>query len=420
MKKKLTEYEKKSWFLSLLCMAAYTTVYIGKKTLSVCFSDMISDGVITKTVGGTAGTLFLIVYAVGQLVNGYLGDRVHPRYMICAGLCGAGCMDILMGVSSNGYAFCAVWAACGFFCSMLWPSIIRAVSRYTTRDISQKAGAALSATIPVGTVLCYLICALTLKLSGWRLSFASCGSVLIFTSVVLFFLFGGLSEHIEEVNVGIDEKTEKTYTGIKVFICAGIVFTLFGISMNGMLKDGLDLWIPTAINEKFISDPSTVSIICTILPVFNIIGVYAAKYIYTKFRFNELTVCGLMFIVSFISLGAFLLILVGGGAGMARSIFATVLLAISSAAMLGANTMFLTFIPLHFAKIGRTSFVSGMFNSFSYASAALSGLLAGAVSDNFGWEAVFTFFIIVSAAASVLCFAGHRGLSKLIKKIDGE
>lgn len=45
------------------------------------------------------------------------------------------------------------------------------------------------------------------------------------------------------------------------------------------------------------------------------------------------------------------------------AVIATLLLAVSSAAMLGANTMLLTFIPLHFSKIGRAATVTGMLTS---------------------------------------------------------
>ena len=112
--RKMTEVEKKSWLVVLFCILAYTSVYVGRKNLSVCLPAMTEDGVISPALGGTVGTCFLIFYACGQLINGCLGDKFHPKAMICTGLMVAGIMNILMGLSSVGILFCVFWAVCGF------------------------------------------------------------------------------------------------------------------------------------------------------------------------------------------------------------------------------------------------------------------------------------------------------------------
>lgn len=433
-------YEKKAWMLVVYCWLAYATVYIGRKNLSVCLADMIAEGVTDKVSGGTIGTCFMLCYAIGQFANGWLGDRFHPRHMVCTGLMCAGLMNIFMGLNSNNFLFMVIWAVCGISCSMLWSPIIRAVSTWTTDDISHAAAASLSATIPIGTILCYLICAAGLKFFNWRVSFMMCGGILCVMSVVLFFCFASLKDHMAE------KKNEKTHassgkednkengktssdakTTVKVF-CAGLVFAAIGILFNGMLKDGLDLWIPTVLGDKFIPSSSVVSLICTILPILNIFGAYAARDVFHRFKIDELTTCAVMFAVSTISLAivtVFIRIIpaktaetVSGFGDIALALFVTLLLALSSASMLGANTMLLTFIPLHFGKVGRASTVTGMLNCFSYAAAAVSSIAVGSISDNFGWEAVFIVFIGAAAAGAVICFAGHKKLRQKTDELD--
>lgn len=435
-----TPYEKKAWMLVVYCWLAYATVYIGRKNLSVCLADMIAEGVTDKVSGGTIGTCFMLCYAIGQFANGWLGDRFHPRHMVCTGLMCAGLMNIFMGLNSNNFLFMVIWAVCGLSCSMLWSPIIRAVSTWTTDDISHAAAASLSATIPIGTILCYLICAAGLKFFNWRVSFMMCGGILCVMSVVLFFCFASLKDHMAE------KKNEKTHassgkdnnkengktssdakTTVKVF-CTGLVFAAIGILFNGMLKDGLDLWIPTVLGDKFIPSSSVVSLICTILPILNIFGAYAARDVFHRFRIDELTTCAVMFAVSTISLAivtVFIRIIpaktaetVIGFGDIALALFVTLLLALSSASMLGANTMLLTFIPLHFGKVGRASTVTGMLNCFSYAAAAVSSIAVGSISDNFGWEAVFIVFIGAAAAGAVICFAGHKKLRQKTDELD--
>ncbi len=415
-------YEKKAKRLVLLCWLAYTIVYIGKKTLSVNLADMIADGVCNNATGGSIGTAFLACYAIGQWISGWMGEKVRPRYMICGGLFMAGCCNILMSFGNSFPYFALVWGLCGVFCSMLWAPIIRAVALWTTEEISHSAGASLTVTIPAGTMLCYAFCALALKIGNWRTAFLLCGLILCVSAFLLWFFFSALRDHTDVPTAGesaphpTEGKATTPVSSVKLF-CAGLVFTAICILFNGVIKDGLDLWIPTILNDRFISDSFMVSLICTILPVINIGGIYGAKYVYSRYKLTELGVCAVLFSISALSLGSVLLLVRFAGSGLIVAIAATVLLALSGAAMLGANAMLLTFIPFHFGKIGRASAVTGMLNGFSYAAAALSGVVIGSLSKAAGWEAVFLACIGASLFGAFFAFLGKAPLGKKIRQI---
>jgi len=426
--KNKTAYEKNAWRVVILCWLAYTTVYIGKKTLSVNLSDMIAAGVCDETTGGTIGSAFLACYAAGQFISGWAGEKIHPKYMISIGLFLAGACNILMSIGTVPVFFIIIWGLCGLSCSMLWSPIIRAVSEWTTDEVGQSAGASLSVTIPVGTIICYGICAITLSpnhnfgISGWRMSFIVCGSILCITSIVYYIAFGMLKSHMvsakpETADQPSDSTAPVHHHTVKL-LCAGLVLTAACILFNGMIKDGLDLWIPTVLSDRFIPDSSTVSTICTILPLLNIIGVYWSKYMFSKYRWTELGTCSLMFIISAASLALTLVLIHFTEGGIFAGIAATVLLAMSSAAMLGANSMLLTFIPLHFAKIGRASAVTGMLNCFSYAAAAVSGVAVGMVSKHSSWEVVILVFVIAAVFGGVFAHIGKFHLAKKIHEVE--
>lgn len=428
-KKNKTQYEKNAWRLVILCWLAYATVYIGKKTLSVNLTDMMADGVCDSTTGGTIGSAFLACYAIGQFISGWVGEKIRPSIMVSAGLFCAGALNILMSLGTSPIYFIIVWGACGLACSMLWPPIIRAVSAWTTEEIGQAAGASLSVTIPVGTIICYTICGVTLNpafsvgISGWRMSFIVCGAILCIAAVIYAFGFGTLKEHMNGSSDEASAVSEKSAsspvhnTAVKL-LCAGLVLSAICILFNGMIKDGLDLWIPTILDEKFIGDPSVVSTICTILPILNIVGVYWAKHMFSKYRWTELGTCTLMFAISACSLSLVLIMIRFAKVGILSGIFATLLLAMSSAAMLGANSMLLTFIPLHFGKIGRASAVTGMLNCFSYAAAAVSGVAVGLVSQYASWEVVILVFVGAAILGGVFAHIGKSHLAKKIREVE--
>ncbi|MBQ8511468.1 MAG: MFS transporter [Clostridia bacterium] len=418
MKKQLTDYEKRAWRMVILFLLAYTTVYIGKKTMSVCQSDMIAEGLVDKVTGGTIGTCFLACYAAGQFINGWLGELIHPRYMICGGLFAAGLMNWCMSLCSVPVGFMIIWGVCGYACSMLWSPIIRSVSLWTSDEIGQTAGASFSATIPIGTIFCYVLCAAALNFATWRWAFRVCGTVLCVVAVILYISLGTLKTHMVKPEVKKETSADGRTKHVGVF-CIGLVFAAAAILFNGMIKDGLDYWIPTVLNDRFISDSSVVSLISTLLPIFNIFGVYFSKYIYSKYHMSELGTCALMFTASAAALGGARCFIHFAEGGMIAGVIVTVLLAVSSAAMLGANSMLLTFIPLHFGKIGRASAVTGMLNCFSYAAAAVSGVAIGIVSEHTSWETVFLIFVIAAVLGGILCAVGKGKLAVKLKELDG-
>ena len=430
MKKKvLTDYEKKAKFMVLICWLAYATVYVGKKNFNQCQPQMIADG-LSETWCGAIGACFLACYAAGQFINGWIGEKLHPKNMICGGLILAGFFNILMGFTSvsSPLLIAIVWGACGFACSMLWAPILRAVSIWTPASIAADAAASLSLTIPVGTITTYIVCTVAFWLSGWRAAFIACGLILVIGSIVYYFAFGKLKDHMVLPDQ-LDESTENAEQPVMAktpinktaaVFCFGMLFTAFAIVFNGMLKDGLDQWVPTLLGSNFISNDKIVPIITTILPIFNIFGVYICKFFFLKFHMTELGTTALMFAFSTVAMALVAVMMVIGFKGIAAAIIVTLLLACSSASMLGANTMILNYIPLHYGKIGRASFLTGMLNCFSYAAAAGSSVLTGAVveSNETNWLPVILLFFGAAAAGAVFCFVGRKIMDRKLKELD--
>ena len=431
MAKATKEFEQRARRMVVLCWMSYMILYVGKKTLKLCLPGMTASEVLTEAQGGLISSVFLGSYAVGQLVNGWLGDRLHPRHMMSWGLILAGSMNVLMGaIPSVPFLsgirvplMTAVWALCGFFCSMLWAPLIRAVSTWTTEEIAQSSAASLSATIPIGTLLCQGIAAVTLHFSDWKTVFIVCGSVLVVTGIVLGLLFAGLKDHMRVVKAAPmteaardDGEDPVVRTAPLTFLlCLGLAAAAGGILFNGMIKDGLDEWIPKMLTDSFSLSESVVAIITMILPLLNIAGVYAAKWAYRHYRLSELGTCALMFLVSTLTLAAVYGILFLGKTGWFPAALVTLLFALSSSAMLGANTMLLTFIPLHFSKVGRASFVTGALDCLSYAAAAVTSLITGWAVDSLKWSGILVIFTSAAVLGAAVCFAGRK---KMAEKYD--
>ena len=54
----------------------------------------------SKEYVGLLSSVCYIFYALGQLFNGFIGDKVHPRYMLAIGFCTSGIMTVLVPISN--------------------------------------------------------------------------------------------------------------------------------------------------------------------------------------------------------------------------------------------------------------------------------------------------------------------------------
>ncbi|HOU09489.1 MAG TPA: MFS transporter, partial [Clostridiales bacterium] len=142
---------------------AYSATYIGRLNYSACMPAIMAELHLSKAFAGAVGTGFLAFYAVGQLLNGLIGDKISPKYMIGAGLFGAGTANLFMGFNTFVPLMPVIWCFNGYCSAMLWSPLIRAISEWLPQHRQTRAGVGIASTIPAGTIASYLSSALILR-----------------------------------------------------------------------------------------------------------------------------------------------------------------------------------------------------------------------------------------------------------------
>ena len=94
--KKLSLVARQRLTLSL-CAMAYAIIYTGRQNLSIASPLMQADGITDSAGIGIMGSAFFFVYAIGRLLNGYIGDRVNARVMLMVGMGAAGVANLAVG-----------------------------------------------------------------------------------------------------------------------------------------------------------------------------------------------------------------------------------------------------------------------------------------------------------------------------------
>lgn len=409
------------------CFLAYVCSYIGRKNFSACLPEMIGEGLLTKTFGGYITTAYMLVYGAGQLINGFLGSRYKPKYMIGVGLFGATICNLIMGLLQSAWPMPFVWAANGLFHSMLWAPIIRIFTDQIPDERRLWAGANIGASCCTGAVLAFFIPGIILEYSDWRCVFYVSAAIL-FVSFVVWVVgnkyLRGYTKLMDAVcaserakllaeasMIDNSECTQKApnrkYSLIALMFASGIWLMLIGLICNGALRDGIESWVPTFLKEQFNISASRASFASVMVPLISLSGTYTANWLNYKYIKNELYTAGLMFAVATLAV-------VGVFFTREVNVFVCAFfLSLSTAAMWGSNHMFLTQLPYQFSTYGMSAALTGFLNSVIYFASAAGSCLYGILADlNNDWNIVIYVWLASGVVGTIFCYISGRSWAK--------
>lgn len=388
-----------------LCWMVYFTTYIGRLNYSSAMPAMIGEEILSASQAGFISMLYFFAYGIGQLLNGFLGDRVHPRKMIFTGLFVSGLVNLLMGSLSNFVLMSVCWCANGYLQAMVWPPIIRIFAEMMSEGRRVKACVNITSTMALGTLASYLLSAAMIFLLGWRFVFFAAAFLMCGVAIVFEVKFRKVEAYAQAYGESPAKSAEQQKSGSsavpfsKVLISSGLLLILVPVVVHGVLKDGVTSWVPTYISEVFGTTPALSILVTTVLPIINLGGAYAAQFMYNRyFKKKEIKTAGFFFMLAVVSL--FLL----WRFSAVSMILTVILLALITASMMAVNTLFVNIIPLHFEESGRVSTVSGFLNSMAYIGSAISTFTIGILVQHAGWNVTILSWLVITVAAMAGCF----------------
>ena len=162
----------------------YLTYYLGRVNFSIAKGSIEAEypSVINTEILGLIGTLFFIMYATGQFVNGALGDKFGARKLVSFGLIVSAAINILMGFS-NGLVsmMMLLWGMNGFFQAMGWAPSVKTVANWYPSEERGKWSSRLGTSYQVGGAASWLLATFiiaTLNLD-WRFAFWVAGIIML-------------------------------------------------------------------------------------------------------------------------------------------------------------------------------------------------------------------------------------------------
>ena len=132
--KKITQ-KKYIRALVFMCSLAYFVSYLTRINYSAVLVEIMKSEGYLKPAASIPLTGLFIVYGVGQLISGVLGDKFSPEKIVFCGLLITSAMNILLPfVSSSVVLMTVTWSINGFAQALMWPPLVKIMARYLTKD----------------------------------------------------------------------------------------------------------------------------------------------------------------------------------------------------------------------------------------------------------------------------------------------
>lgn len=387
--------------LTLLCAAVYFCSYLTRLDYGAVMVEMVRAEGFSRVDASAALTGLFITYGFGQLISGYLGDRVRPQLLIFFGLIACGLMNLLIPFCPSPAWMTVVWSVNGLAQAMMWPPLVRIMSQHMTESEYKVATVHVSWGSSLGTIVIYLMIPLLLKVSSWRGVFYCAAAVGMGMAAFWMARYGRVERSLplQEQAAPADEPGDAGKSGGGLRALMPLLAIMMGVIIcQGTLRDGITTWMPTYLADTYHMESGKSILTGVLLPLFGMVCYQIVLWMNRKLVKNELQCAAIIFGVGLVSLLALRLL-------HAHSFALSVLiLAFAVASMHGVNLIMTCMTPKYLAGSGKISMISGLLNACTYIGSALSMYGVALIADRFGWTVTESLWCAV-ALLGTLCAA---------------
>lgn len=382
-----------------LCILTYVMAYLCRLNFSSAVLKIAADFSTGTAALGTVGALFFIAYAIGQFVNGFIGDTVSPvRFLAIASL-GTGAMNFLITFADRIWVIALIWVLNGYFQSIFWAACNRILSYYYDAGERHIISMGMSLSMVAGYLLSWVVLGKLLLSAAWQSYFL----IPAFAAAAVLMCWLGFARLEKNVAVAIGKATppdRKTLAGVVLgeglwLICCSCLFV-------GIIKEGIGLWAPVIFLAVLGNDVNQSLLSLTLIPLGNFGGIVLTGVLLRRFgREVDRLLMVMMGITALLAAG--ILMLQAGS-----PLFAVFLTAAISGLVLGSNSILMSYLPLSYASQNIVSSLIGIFDSCAYAGAAISGYALGVFLDHAHWQIIPLFWLIAAAGGAFFILLRHR------------
>ena len=398
----------------------YASFYLMRVNLAVAIPKIEEEFDFSKTQIGWIATSLFAAYAIGQFVNGQLGDKFKPRRMIAFGLLVSVVLNILFGTSAvfltgTGllWTMIILWGLNGYFQSMGWAPTVKTIANWYSKEERGKITGFTGTSYIAGSALSWLLAGAIIDATGdWKWAFWLPAIVCTAIAIHWYLRARNAPEELglptieecaegeieckevrEDHHIGFDE-TIKLVLSNRYILIAG--FSLFFLNI---VRYGFMTWAPTFFFEEQDASISKAAYKAVAFPLAGCFGAifagwYSDKYLDSK----RAPIAAVMLIL--LALFCTLFYLTRNSHWAVGLIF---LLCIGFTTF-GPHVLIVGAIPMDFGSRKAASSATGFIDGLGYVGAAITGVGSGFLAEHIGWGAAFSFWIVSSIGAGACMF----------------
>ena len=139
------------------CWFTYVVAYLCRVNFSSAMLKLSGEMQVSAAQLGAAGSAFFVVYALGQLVNGYIGDKISPYRFVTIAICGTGVLNLAIAMVDEYLPLLVLWTLNGYFQSMLWGPLMRILSQWFEARHTMRISVGMSMSMVVGYITSWAV-----------------------------------------------------------------------------------------------------------------------------------------------------------------------------------------------------------------------------------------------------------------------
>lgn len=375
--------------IGVLCSLSYLAVYYARNLLSAISPHM---GESEEYIG-TLSSVYFGVYAVGQLINGYLGNRVKAKYMISLGLFLAGIANLLFPILLPVSKFGAIvaYGATGFFLSMIYGPMTKIVAENTELVYATRCTLGYQFSSFIGAPMAGVMASIIV----WQGVVYSCSAFLTGMAVVFFIVCTGFERRGVVSYNQFDTPKEEKKGGVYLLIKRGIIkFTIISI-VTGVIRTTVMFWMPTYFTNYLGYTAESSSSIFAVTTFIISFTTFIVIFIYEKLKRNM----NLTMLIMFTTATVFFMLLYL----VKDPVINIVIMVIAIMASAGAATMMWSRYCPSLRDTGMVSGATGYLDFISYMSAAVSSKIFSNAVSTIGWGKLILIWAGLMIIGVIVC-----------------
>lgn len=389
----------------------YGSFYFCRQNISAAVPGLKASGLNDIEVGWILGSL-KVTYAIGQLVNGQLAERLPARWLLAVGMLGSAALNVAFGLGTGLYFLLFVWACNGYFQALGWTPCVRVASNWFSSARRGRAIGVIGTSYQFMASMTYLVAGASVEWLGWRGAFYVPAALLAAAAVhMLVFLRECPPDHPDES--AARPVVNRVPLGDAILVTIGNP-ALWVLAVTLFLLDACRYfftdWGLAHLKEVQPGSVFLTAVKYAVLPAGGIVGALFGGWATDRFFGSRRApvICGLLVLLA-------ALILAYDEVSQGSSAATVALLFWIGFAIFGSQVLLVGTAPADLGRLGTAAAAAGFVNFMGYMGAFTGDLVTGYLKHHYNWQSAIQFWaacaLVAAGVVALLWRAGPRSNS---------